>query len=243
MRLRIISIILIVLFITGCNGQQITGDVVRDESIQFANETFPTAVATLPPLDLNTVDRYEDYQIFADRMNMLIEILNRELDYDIPLFPKTREAWSKASMTITKYSPLINNYNEVVLTAKSYSTSQTDESKKEFYLSTARFGFETALIVWAVFYTAAYESVGIVYRSIGLNTMAVKHPVLVKTILSNWHWLLRNTLVETASQSATKAFNSSVAYFGSEDFKKVISNIEQTAKSAKQKLKDWLNNP
>ena len=146
-------------------------------------------------------------------MNTLIEILNRQTEYDVPLFPITRDVWSKVSTTITKYGPLVNNYNEVVLSAKKYDSSRDQENKKDFYIVTARFGFEASLIIWAVFYSAAYNSVGIVYRSIGLNKLAFKHPIIVKTILSNWHWILRNTLVETASQVATNVFNGTLDWY------------------------------
>jgi hypothetical protein len=129
------------------------------------------------------------------------------------LFPTTRDVWSKVSTTITKYSPLVNNYNEVINSAKIYASSEKSEDKREFYIATGRFGFEASLIIWAVFYSATYNSVGIVYRSIGLNQMALKHPVLVKNILSTWHWTLRSALVEAASQTATNIFNNTLDWY------------------------------
>jgi len=204
--------IILMLFLFGCN-RPITGDSIKVETITFANETFPYQIAKLTEVDINSVERFEDYKTFADRMNTLIEILNRQIEYDIPLFPTTRDVWSQVSRTITKYGPLINNYNEVINSAKKYTSSEKPEDKKEFYIATGRFGFEASLIIWAVFYSTAYNSVGVVYRSINLNQMAFKHPILVKTILSTWHWTLRNTLIEVASQTATNIFNSNFNWY------------------------------
>ena len=220
-----LTIIMISLILSGCNGQ-VTGHTVKAETVKFANETFPFEVAKLPEIDINNDNTFENYKELADNLNTLIEILNRQTEYNIPLFPTTREVWSKVSTTITKYGPLVNNYNEVIRSAKEYDSSRTQETKKEFYIATGRFGFEASLIIWAVLYSAAYESVGIVYRSIGLNKLAFEHPIIVKTILSNWHWILRNTLVETASQTATNVFN------GTLDWYNEIGEIESINKQA-----------
>lgn len=222
-RIIVAMLMSFMLVLSGCKGK-ITGDIVKDESIKFANETFPFEVAKLPEIDLDTIETFEDYKSFTDSMNALIEILNRQTEYDIPLFPATQEAWSKVSVTITKYSPLINNYNEVIHSARKYASSKDQENKKEFYTATLRFGFEASLVIWAVFYSAAYASVGIVYRSIGLNKLAFEHPIIVKTILSNWHWTLRSTLVETTSLTATKIFDSTLNWYNQSGKLEAIKN-------------------
>ncbi|NQV00433.1 MAG: hypothetical protein HQ538_06865 [Parcubacteria group bacterium] len=227
----IIVFLVISLLLSGCENWNIDGNAVKGETIKFANETFPYEVAKLPELELDSINRFEDYKAFADRMNILIEILNRQIEYDIPLFPATQNVWSKVSTTITKYGPLVNNYNEVVHSAKKYASSGRSEDKKEFYIATARFGFETTLIVWAVFYSAAYNSVGIVYRSIGLNRLAFSHPVLVKTLLSSWHWILRTALVESASYAAINIFNGTLSWYNE------IGEIE----GVKQKTSNFIN--
>lgn len=214
---------MILLLLSGCKGS-VTGNTVKAGTIKFTNETFPYEIAKLSEINIDNDNTFENYKALADNMNTLIEILNRQTEYDIPLFPTTREVWSKVSNTMTKYGPLVNNYNEVVRSAKKYTSSKNSENKKEFYIVTGRFGFEASLIVWAVFYSAAYESVGIVYRSIGLNRMAFEHPVIVKTILSNWYWVLRNTLVETASQVATNVFNSTLDWYNNPDSIKSVKS-------------------
>ena len=196
------GIVLLLLLLPACNPST-QGNAIRDKAIEVSSVTLPYEIASLPLLNLTTVDTIEKYQSFADNMNTLIKILNDQNDmFNIPLIPATQEAWEKASKTITEYGPLINNYNEVILAAITYREANTENNLGMFYSASGKFAFETAVIVGAVFYTAAYQVVGIVYRSVGLNRLALACGPCAGTILGQAHWTIRTVLVEGASQGA-----------------------------------------
>lgn len=199
---QIFSLSLIfVILIAGCTDP--TGNPILGDVNHFANETLPLSVAQLKPLNMSSVDNFENYKLFADSLNNLIKILNEQGDmFDIEPFNPSREGYEKASRLITEYSPLINNYNEVIYSAQAFERNPIDDNRKSFYFASGKFAFETALIVGTVFYATSYKSVGIVYRSLGLNSFAFKCPSCISVILSQAHWTIRTVLVEGSSQTA-----------------------------------------
>ncbi len=112
----------------------------------------------------------------------------------------TKDSYQKISRALTEYGPLINNYNEVVETARVVDKGKTE--KEEFYKAAGIFGLEVALIYGAVFYGVSFKSVGIVYRAVGLNRIAPICGSCVSSILSSAHWMIRGTLVEGTSKAA-----------------------------------------
>lgn len=176
------------------------GNVVAVDNL--SEEELIQKIAELPTMDMNSVENYGRYKEFVDNMNNLIYILNRNEMFDITPFEATRGGWEKASKLITEYGPLIDNYNEVINASKNHISLNNEESKKTFYIASGKFAFEAGLIVFTVYYSAAYTSVGIVYRSVGLNKLALKHPMIIKIVLSQAHWFVRTVLVESSSQIA-----------------------------------------
>ena len=194
--------LMVVVVIAGCNSP-IDNSFAVDNAAEFANEILPLKAAKLKPLNLDSVETFEAYKSFVDHTNSLIGILNKQSDtFNIEPFSPTLEGWRKASTFITEYGPLINNYNEVVNAAKAFESSPNEENKKDFYLASGKFAFETGLIVGAVFYAGSYQAVGIAYRSLGFNKLALKCGSCVSAILSQAHWTIRTALVEGASETA-----------------------------------------
>lgn len=193
----------------------------------FANHTLPLEVAKLPPLELSTVDSFEKYKKFVDGTNSLIEILNKETDiFNIPRLEATQESWKKTLNFIEEYSPLLNNYNEVIKSAKEYEKSQTEKNLQKFYLKSGTFGFEIGIIVGSVFYSTSYEMVGIVYRSVGLNRLAFKCSTCVSVILSEAHWTVRTVLVEGSSKGAEKLIEEITKLYNSGAFEEINNNLQ-----------------
>jgi hypothetical protein len=161
--------------------------------------------AALPSMDLNTVNSAESYKEFADNMNDLTFILNEQQDwFDIPTIDNGVQAWDKISKVLTEYTPLIENYNDVVFSAQKFTSQKNDTNLQEFYIASTRFGFETVTIMGAVFYTASYETVGAIYRASGAQALALKCSSCVSVALSTTHWTIRNSLVEASSLVAKK---------------------------------------
>lgn len=207
MKGNIALIVFFLVILAGCNNP--TGNIVAIDNVkQFTNETLLLKVAQLPIMDLESIDSYEKYKSFVDNINNLIDILNEQSDlFNIEKFNPSFDGWKKASKFITKYGPLINNYNEVITSAKSFETNSCDDTRKKFYFASGKFAFETAIIAGAVFYTTSYQVVGITYRALSLNTFALKCPSCISIILSQAHWTIRTVLVEGASQGAQFVLN------------------------------------
>ncbi len=209
---KVLALLIIVpIVLSGCTNNDGTGNaiVINSQNIeQFTNETLPLKVAELSEINLNAIENFEHFKDFADKMNALIKILNEQNNlFKIPQIEVTQENWDKASKLINEYGPLINNYNEVVSSAKKFKLDRTQENLQEFYKDAGKFGFEFAVISWAVFYSASFQFIGIVYRGVGLNTLALKCGSCVSVVLSEAHWTVRTVLVETSSVLARQAID------------------------------------
>ena len=60
-RIATTIVMILMLLLAGCNNS-ITGDSIKEGTIIFANETFPYEIAKLPELNLDSVERFEDYK-------------------------------------------------------------------------------------------------------------------------------------------------------------------------------------
>ena len=200
-------IIILVILVTGCSTSATKNELAQNTKVFFKGDV-PNQVAKLDSLNLTKIERFEDYRALIEHMNTLIIILNEQELFNVPILPSpTIDNWDKISKSITKWSPLINNYNEVILSAKEYEKNPDRSNLEDFYVASGKFSIETALVVWSSFYGLAYNGVGIVYRSIGLNKYAVSCPTCVKAILSNAHWFVRTVLVEGSSKVSEIVMN------------------------------------
>ena len=102
---------------------------------------------------------------------------------------------------MTKWTPIIGNYNELVYAARAYNESDP-ETIKEYYQALGLFCFEVSIIYSNVWWKPTYAIVGKVYRISGLNRLAFRCPSAISYILSTAHWGLRNYLTNTATYSA-----------------------------------------
>jgi len=205
-------LILLVVSLSGC--QSINRKIFGDKSVEIYREDIPLNVAKFGLINISSVENFEAYVSVVDNFNALAKILNEQKDvFNIPEFNPTYEGWEKASKFITEYGPLIDNYNGVVSAAKKYQELLSDQKLHDFYIQAAKFGFEAALIIGTVFYTAAFEATGIMYHAVGLNKFAFKCGSCVSVILSNTHWFIRTTLVEGASQTAQFLLEKATDYY------------------------------
>lgn len=199
----IIFLLISFVLLTGCNNNnaQDTINTAINTTQSLISDDIPEQVAKLELLNLTTIDTYKKYKDFTDNINSLIEILNGKNDlFNIPKLKGTREEWGKISNKINEYGPLINNYNEVVSSAKKFNINKSNETLKEFYFKSGKFAFETTIIFVGFFYTTSYEAVGVVYRAVNLNRLALKCGPCVSFILSSEHWAIRGLLVEKSSE-------------------------------------------
>lgn len=194
LRTKIILLLLIVIVGTsGCVNKE-------PSTKELANK-----IAEMPLLELETVDSYEKFKDIADNFNDLIRLLNKEGGYSIQEFEVNEESYQKISRVLTEYGPLINNYNEVVKSAKYYDG--TIEKEETFYKALGSFALETFLIGTAAFGSFTYENIGVLYRASGLNVIAPSCPTCISIILGNAHWFVRTYMVEKSSETAEQILN------------------------------------
>lgn len=179
---------------------------------EYKKDYLPSKIAQLPEIDLKDIRTYNQYRNFADKINSLILILNRELGVKIPLLDTTEKAWNEISKKIKKYTPLINNYQKLIESAKKFEKEKTKENYKEFYRRLGQFSLESTIISTILFHTITFNTVGYLYRASGLNIMAFKCPTCVSIILSNVYWSLKTYLVGESSKMAESLINNLEMY-------------------------------
>ncbi|MBS3090163.1 hypothetical protein J4433_00145 [Candidatus Pacearchaeota archaeon] len=200
--LIVVGIILLVVF--GLFFAKFSGYSIIGENKE--NDVFVDKISTLKPLNLSSVESYEDYKNFADNINNFISIVNEQTRTNIPKLKTAQEDWSKASKAITKYSPLINNYNSVILSAKDHKRQHINESYQKFYQEMGKFSLEATFISATLFHQVTFGLVGGVFNSLGIGSLALKCPTCASTIMSGAYWTIKTVLVESASQSADWIF-------------------------------------
>jgi hypothetical protein len=233
---RLVAVVLVSsIILCGCRAiftQKSTSPSTINEVVA-SNQDFPSEVvedvAKLPLLDISSVENYQQFTDFADAVNVLVKLLNKESNgtFSIPLIDISFTEYQNMSRVITKYSPLIGNYNDVVESAKQVHNGKSD--KKEFYKASAILGLEVAVIFSGIFYQISYDSVGVVYRAVGLNRFAFEYPSCVSFILSEAHWAIRTALVEESSKIANTfldAIQSTYNFLSSDPIKKATDYIK-----------------
>ncbi len=183
-----------------------TGLVTKGDSNSL-NKKIPLEIANLTEFNGSNYESYTSYTEFAQHFNDLITILNNQKIFDIPKLDISQSSYEGILKFITKYGPLVNNYNLVVSSAKTYNQTRSNADLETFYGNVGNFAFELTLISSAVFYTPSYRTVGAVYRASGLQYLAPRCPGCVSVALSTAHWTIRNGLVELSSQVAQNIEN------------------------------------
>ncbi len=205
MNYKIVFALFVSLLQLGCTTNQLNAKVISMDSARQIVEDLPIKISSLSPINVTNVASATEYQSFADKINAMIKILNEKTDrFQIPELDATSEGWDKISRYITEYGPLINTYNKVIFAADDYKFSKTSENLNVFYKDATVFGIESSVVVFAVFYDVSYETVGVVYRSSGMNRLALECGTCVSVVLSEAHWALRTIFVESSSQISRK---------------------------------------
>ena len=138
-------------------------------------------------------------------------------------FKGTREEYEKISKVVTKWTPIIGNYNRLIYSARAYDDND-QESIKEYYISLGLFCFEISIIYTHIWWKPTYAIVGSLYRMSGLNRLAFKCPTLISYILSSAHWGLRNYLTDKTTDSAEILIDNMTTDIVIPDINKIINN-------------------
>jgi hypothetical protein len=249
--------ILVLIATSGCFGQEWTGFVglppeneiqppIKDavkvaeavpEEARKLLPGFAEEMAKLPEIDPSSLDSYEGFKGSLDGVNDLIRILNREGGLDLQALEVDVETYRKYSRIATEYGPLINNYNEVVTTAKAFEEGNP-KKEQAFYMAIGKFSVEAFLIVSMAYYGVAYKTTGFLYRASGLNKLAFSHPTFISIITSSTHWTIRNGLVELSSEFAEIAVEEGQDLIESPEEK--IEEIKENAETTWNDSTTWI---
>lgn len=154
----------------------------------------------LQEIDLKKVQTYQDYSEMVDRLNLAIEIINEKIDSNFMYLQKGTESYDKFMMEVSRYSPLIDNYNEFI--QSSYNLAPSDEcSVNNLYIKGMKFGGEATLVLGGAFYGTAFEVTGTLARTFGLTKMTSICSSCVSYAMSSSHWIIRNSLIEKTTES------------------------------------------
>jgi len=203
--IQIVVIFICVFLISGCVKKIPESTNKLKEPLERITETFTNTwdesrlikgVANLPLADVESVTTYHE---FADYSNLLIGELGRDGWFDLQKLEGSEKEYKEISKVITEWTPLLGNYNEVVLAARNYDENN-EHSSKEFYKAAGIFTVELALILSATYYKVAFKAVGWLYQKSGLTTVAFHHPEIVSFVLSKAHWSIRKFLVDSSSE-------------------------------------------
>ncbi|QQR93140.1 MAG: hypothetical protein IPJ89_02790 [Candidatus Iainarchaeum archaeon] len=197
----IFVILCLTLLLSGC----VSPISIDNAKKQISTKALTKSIAGLPKMEVKTVENFEQYKTFADHLNALIQIINRERGLQIPEIEKSVESFEKVSNIVEAWTPLIENYNNLIDSARDYDDKKR-ETVEKFYTTLGIFGLETTIVFTASFYKISFETVGFIFRSSGFNAAAFHCPACVSAILSSMHWLFRNTLVDETSAQLTPLF-------------------------------------
>lgn len=189
---------------SGCSAN-ITGQVTKN-SLDSELDTFANSIAKsfsdLPPLEINSVNSFKEFKTVTDKLNLAIGILNDNnffKNYDVSTIEATQDSWSKVSMEITRFTPLIGNYNSVIKKSNIYLENPSIDNRKNLLVETAVFGVEIAIITLGLAYKVSFKLVGTLARKTGILRLAKTNPTLARTFMSSAHWTIRNGITNGAS--------------------------------------------
>jgi len=195
----------------GSSNNSITGSTVaiNDLSYQAAEE-----IGSFQLINEQSIKSVDQYTQLGDYTNAAIDVLKSKMNMDIPKLDTTQAGYEKMSKFVSKWAPLVNGYNNLVLSAKAVERGN-DTSLQNFYKSSAVFGAEFGLIYYTVFSGVTYEGVGIVYRATGMQNLAFRCGPCVSVILSQANWAVRGALVEGSAKDFDEVMN--IVYYLSEN--------------------------
>lgn len=165
------------------------------ETIQSSN---------LQEIDMTKVTKYEEYTKMIDNINLIIKIINDKADTELKYLSKDIEAYEKFTKTITKYTPLIDNYNGLIQASKDFNPNKEELANKVIAKATS-FTVEAALISLGALHKAVFNVVGDFSRTFGLTTFSRTCPSCVSAVMSTSYWGIKNAIVNEGGELTEKA--------------------------------------
>ena len=199
------------------NNVKITGQVtlkninnfISNESVR--NETKMNMAGSISEYvkqsNLKKIEKfqtYEEYINMVDNLNLMIDIINKKTGASIKMISKDVNSWNKFSMEVTRYTPLVKSYNNLVDSCYVYD-KDNEESANQVLIKTSGFTAEIFLIFGTTFYKTAYGATGTIADATGITKLTSLCGPCVSAAMSAGHWTIRNGLVEKTTELVENA--------------------------------------
>ena len=228
------SLLMSLVLLNGCITNEVISDLedVHLDDARLREIKINTAIdiatqvrnLNLHEINLTEIETYDDYIGMITNLNFAIEIINEKIDSDFKVLGKDIDSYNKFVMEVTRYSPLINNYNEFIRAC--YSLDPADEeSVDNLYIKGMTFAGEATLIFSGAYYNPAYKATGELANLFGLTKMASVCSACVSTAMSSIHWFIRNYLIEETSGIFEKTLS------GNYTSEKIVGSAKQILNS------------
>jgi|GEM_PF-1718217 len=217
----VIVVVVLCLWLIGCseeNRDKISGNVIKykDEGLNkigefsHSEEVFRLKIdtagaiagsvnkANLPKISSDQVQSYEGYKEMLDNLNLGIKIVNNHFDKEFDPLSTERSAYEEFTKKIDKYSPLINNYNDLIEASRNYDG--TEASADKVLTSTASMGVELFLIHDGNLHKAVFSNVGEFSARIGLLKLSKICGPCVGAAMETIYWSSKNYIVDKSGK-------------------------------------------
>lgn len=203
--------------------KEIMGDDAQKQQIKVNTAVIisdQVKRANLQEIDLEKIDSFNNYLRMTDSLNLVIKLLNNNIGTGINFLGKDVANYDKFMMEVIRYTPLIDNYNEFILSC--YNLDPSDGASVDILLiKSAKFTFEATLIFTGAYYGTAFATTGTFASTFGLTNLASVCSPCVSAAMSGIHWSIRNYMTEKTSDMFEKTLS------GDYDIQDKYSKIKQ----------------
>ncbi len=154
---------------------------------------------SISQISSNKIQSYEDYKKTVDKINLVIKTTNKHYDKKFNPLSTERKAYEQLTKNIDKYSPLINNFNELVTASKNFD-KKDEKSADEVISATAGFGVELFLIQDGTLHKLVFNNVGEFSASVGLLKLSKVCGPCVGIAMESLYWSSKNYIVDKGGE-------------------------------------------
>ncbi len=192
----VVLTLLTILLLFGCSTTQ--SSIETKEKIA---ESIATQINTknLKEINLSQVQNYDDFTAKIDKINLVISIVNKHVDKEFDPLSVERTKYDQFTMTVTKYSPLIENYNDLIVVSRNFNVDD-EELVDAILTETAAFAFEVAFISSFGLHELIFKSVGEFAVYSGLLRLSNVCRPCVSAAMSSAYWTGKNIVVDKGSK-------------------------------------------
>lgn len=191
----------------------VTNTTARQETLLQTADKISEAVrnAGLKQIHLDDIHSYQAYKDFIENVDLMIKTLNEQAGLNIQTLSESREAHAKVIGTIEKYSPLIDNYDQVVSSSYIYASKRDVPTATELVTATTGLAFETAFLEGNIAHQEIFEALGLLSGKSGVLHLARTCPSCVSVIMNSAYWTARKAAARESTKMVEAGVNATIS--------------------------------